>query len=90
MDKNDVGSRYDKNASDLSASTRAPLVDKILRLERRVRALEADLLSVLAGNYCAEFAVVDGLSQHPLGLTFAEWLVNEGWEQGLQSTKRRV
>jgi len=74
--------------SDVSTSAREPLVDKILKLERRVKALEAGLLTVLSDKYCAEFEVIDGLNRHRLGLTFNEWLTNENWKLKPNSLKR--
>lgn len=64
----------------LHQNSRAPLIDKIEQLEKTVSKLRRVVLRLLSDKYLSEFQVIGGTAQHPDGLTFEEWLINESWE----------
>jgi len=69
----------EKTASELTEkladAARAPLINHLKQLALEKRRLQEAAYWLLFEIYLSEFEMVEGINQHPDGLTFDQWLV---------------
>lgn len=69
--------RIEQAASDITAelvkTAREPVIDKLKQALDEIKQLKEQVFWLLSDLYFAEFRAIDGLKQHPQGLTFDEW-----------------
>jgi len=52
---------------------REPIIDLLKKEVLRTKGLKEQVALLLSEIYCSEFEIIDGLKQHPKGLTFSQW-----------------
>jgi len=59
----------------LADAARAPLINHLKQLALEKRRLQEVAYWLFLEIYLSEFEMVEGINQHPDGLTFDQWLV---------------
>lgn len=73
--KPDIKQAASELTDKLVDAARAPLISHLKQLAQEKKQLQEATYWLFFEVYSSEFVIIDGLNQHPDGLTFDQWLV---------------
>jgi len=73
--KSQVAQAASELTEKLAQAARAPLINHLKQLALEKKRLQEAAYWLLFEIYLSEFEMVEGINQHPDGLTFDQWLV---------------